>query len=180
MKEDSTKRPAPSVDGLLFDNWFDAVEEGVRSRVRDFNETMLEEELSQTLARPRYGRPDAGGSATAGVRHGHRERNLTGTSGKTRITVPRARLTGDDGCTHEWRGASLRALAGKVVRGNGFGLVGDAAIGIVGVLIGDWLLHHLGVHFSSGAVGLVINATIGTIVLLLVLRVMGTSRWGGR
>ena len=37
-------------------------------------------------------------------------------------------------------------LAGKVVRGNGFGLVGDAAIGIVGALIGDWLLHRLGVH----------------------------------
>jgi uncharacterized membrane protein YeaQ/YmgE (transglycosylase-associated protein family) len=34
-------------------------------------------------------------------------------------------------------------LAGKVVRGNGFGLVGDAAIGIVGALVGDWLLHRL-------------------------------------
>jgi putative transposase len=77
--------------------------------VRDFIETMLEEELSQTLARPRYGRRDAGGPATAGVRHGHRERNLTGTFGKTQITVPRARLAGDDGCTYEWRSASLRA-----------------------------------------------------------------------
>ena len=45
-------------------------------------------------------------------------------------------------------------LAGKVVRGNGFGLVGDAAIGIVGALIGDWLLHRLGVHFGSGIIGL--------------------------
>jgi uncharacterized membrane protein YeaQ/YmgE (transglycosylase-associated protein family) len=71
-------------------------------------------------------------------------------------------------------------LAGKVVRGDGFGLVGDAAIGIVGALIGDWLLHRLGVHFSSGIVGLVINATIGAIVLLLASRVMGGSGWGGR
>ena len=39
-------------------------------------------------------------------------------------------------------------LAGKVVRGSGFGLVGDAAIGIVGALIGDWLLHRLGIHFA--------------------------------
>ena len=46
-------------------------------------------------------------------------------------------------------------LAGKVVRGDGFGLVGDAAIGIVGALIGDGLLHRLGVHFSSGIVGAV-------------------------
>jgi uncharacterized membrane protein YeaQ/YmgE (transglycosylase-associated protein family) len=71
-------------------------------------------------------------------------------------------------------------LAGKVVRGNGFGLIGDAAIGIVGALVGDWLLHRLGVHFGSGIIGLIINATIGAIVLLLVLRVMGASGWGGR
>jgi uncharacterized membrane protein YeaQ/YmgE (transglycosylase-associated protein family) len=54
-------------------------------------------------------------------------------------------------------------LAGKVVRGNGFGLVGDAAIGIVGALIADWLLHRLGIHFSSGIIGLTIDATIGAI-----------------
>ena len=71
-------------------------------------------------------------------------------------------------------------LAGKVVRGSGFGLVGDAAIGIVGALIGDWLLHRLGIHFGSGIIGLVINATIGAIVLLLALRLTGASGWGGR
>jgi uncharacterized membrane protein YeaQ/YmgE (transglycosylase-associated protein family) len=71
-------------------------------------------------------------------------------------------------------------LAGKIVRGNGFGLVGDAAIGMVGALIGDWLLHRLGVHFGSGIIGLVINATIGAIVLLLPLRQMGASGWGRR
>jgi len=71
-------------------------------------------------------------------------------------------------------------LAGKIIRGNGFGLVGDAAIGIVGALIGDWLLHRLGVHFGSGIIGLVINATIGAIVLLLPLRLMGASVWGSR
>ena len=71
-------------------------------------------------------------------------------------------------------------LAGKIVQGNGFGLVGDAAIGIVGALIGDWLLHRLGVHFGSGIIGLVINATIGAVVLLLPLRLMGASGWGSR
>jgi uncharacterized membrane protein YeaQ/YmgE (transglycosylase-associated protein family) len=58
--------------------------------------------------------------------------------------------------------------------------VGDAAIGIVGALIGDWLLHRFGVHFVSGIIGLVINATIGAIVLLLPLRLMGASGWGSR
>ena len=71
-------------------------------------------------------------------------------------------------------------LAGKVVRGNGFGLVGDTAVGVVGALIGDWLLHRLGVHIASGMIGLIINAAIGSIVLLLVLRLTGASGWGGR
>ena len=66
-------------------------------------------------------------------------------------------------------------LAGKIVRGSGFGLVGDAAIGMVGALIGDWLLHRLGVHFGSGIIGLTINATIGATVLLLDLRLTGAS-----
>ena len=43
------------------------------------------------------------------MRHGHRERTLTGTFGKTRIAVPRARLIGEDGKTREWRSGSLRA-----------------------------------------------------------------------
>ena len=71
-------------------------------------------------------------------------------------------------------------LAGNVVRGNGFGLVGDAAIGIVGALIGDWLLHRIGVHFGFGIISLIINATIGAIVFLLALRLVGASGWGGR
>jgi uncharacterized membrane protein YeaQ/YmgE (transglycosylase-associated protein family) len=71
-------------------------------------------------------------------------------------------------------------LAGKVVKGNGFGLVGDAAIGIVGALIGDWLLHRFGVHFGLGIISLIINATIGAIVLLLGLRLVGASGLGGR
>ena len=71
-------------------------------------------------------------------------------------------------------------LAGNIVKGSGFGPVRDAAVGIVGALIGDWLLHRLGIHFGSGIIGLVINATIGAIVLLLASRVMGASGWGGR
>ena len=70
-------------------------------------------------------------------------------------------------------------LAGKIVKGHGFGLVGDAVLGIVGALIGDWLLHRLGLHFGAGIIGLVINATIGAIVLLLALRLLGASGWGG-
>ena len=71
-------------------------------------------------------------------------------------------------------------LAGKIVRGNGFGLVGDAAIGIVGALVGDWALHRFGVHFAPELIGLIINAAIGAVVLLLALRLAGASGWGNR
>ena len=113
MTKDSTKEAAVAAEALLFDDWFDGIEDGVRARVRGFIETMLEEELSEALSRPRYGRrkpgEDEAAPSVVGVRHGHRERTLTGTFGKTRIAVPRARLTGEDGKTREWRSGSLRA-----------------------------------------------------------------------
>ena len=40
-------------------------------------------------------------------------------------------------------------LAGQIVRGTGFGLVADIAIGVVGALIGNWLLPHLGIHLGN-------------------------------
>ena len=110
MDKNSTKGTDRADEGSLFDNWNDAIEDGVRSRVREFIEALLEEELSQALARPRYSpRQAAAVPFVSGVRNGHRERGLTGTFGKTRIAVPRARLTGEDGSTQEWRSASLRA-----------------------------------------------------------------------
>ena len=113
MTKDTTKEAAVAAEGLLFDDWFDGIEDGIRARVRGFIETMLEAELSEALSRPRYGRRRLGEEeatpSVVGVRHGHRERTLTGTFGKTRIAVPRARLIGEDGKTSEWRSASLRA-----------------------------------------------------------------------
>jgi len=113
MTKDTTREAAVAAEGLLFDNWFDAIEDGIRARVRGFIEGMLEEELSDALSRPRYGRrkpgEQEGASPVVGVRHGHRERTLTGTFGKTRIAVPRARMMGEDGKTREWRSGSLPA-----------------------------------------------------------------------
>lgn len=68
--------------------------------------------------------------------------------------------------------------AGQIVRGTGFGLVADIAIGIVGALIGSWLLPRLGIHLGSGIVPAIIGATIGAIILLLILRlVYRRGRW---
>ena len=113
MQKDTTKEAAVAADILLFDDWFDAMEDGVRARVRGFIETMLEEELDGALSRPRYGRRDFGDKGApppvVGCRHGHRRRTLTGTFGKTEIAVPRARVMGEDGKTREWKSGSLRA-----------------------------------------------------------------------
>jgi uncharacterized membrane protein YeaQ/YmgE (transglycosylase-associated protein family) len=71
-------------------------------------------------------------------------------------------------------------LAGQVVRGGGFGLIGDLIVGVIGAFIGDWLLPRLNIHVGSGTVALIINATIGAIVLLLIIRlVSGGGRFGG-
>jgi uncharacterized membrane protein YeaQ/YmgE (transglycosylase-associated protein family) len=40
-------------------------------------------------------------------------------------------------------------LAGQILRGTGFGLIGDVVIGIVGAFIGDWLLPQLGIYLKQ-------------------------------
>lgn len=90
---------------LLGEDWSDPLEDGVRSRVRDFIEAILEEELEAALGRKRYER---GGGESAGHRNGHREREVIGTFGSETIQVPRARLKAEDGATTEWRSKALR------------------------------------------------------------------------
>lgn len=113
MTKNTMKTASVAGDPLLFEDWFDPIEDGLRARVRGFIETMLEEELDDVLSRPRYGRhqPNDNEEAppVAGYRHGHRKRGLTGTFGKTEIAVPRARIICDDGKTGEWKSKSLRA-----------------------------------------------------------------------
>ena len=60
-------------------------------------------------------------------------------------------------------------LAGRIVAGGGFGLIGDTAIGIVGALIGSWLLPRFGVHVGAGIVSAIIVATIGAVLLLVIV-----------
>jgi uncharacterized membrane protein YeaQ/YmgE (transglycosylase-associated protein family) len=71
-------------------------------------------------------------------------------------------------------------LAGQIVRGGGFGLIGDLLIGIVGAFIGNWLLPQLGLHLGAGIVGAIINATIGAMILLLIVRLVRGAGFGYR
>ncbi|MFZ3354532.1 MAG: GlsB/YeaQ/YmgE family stress response membrane protein [Xanthobacteraceae bacterium] len=63
-------------------------------------------------------------------------------------------------------------LAGMVVKGGGFGLIGDIIVGIIGGLIAGWLLPRLGINIGSGFVAAVIDAFIGAVILLLILRLV--------
>ena len=70
-------------------------------------------------------------------------------------------------------------LASKIVQGTGYGLVGDILIGIIGAFIASWLFPKLGIHIAATSlVREIIYATLGAIILLLVLRlVRGGGRW---
>src|SRR3954454_10045236 len=111
MISNITSARAGEAEGLLFDSWFDPIEDGLRAKVRGFIETMIEEELTTALSRPRYGRQRAKDAAAGvvGHRHGRRRRRLTGTFGPTEIVVPRARLVAADGTRSEWKSAALRS-----------------------------------------------------------------------
>jgi putative transposase len=100
----------------LLDDWFDPIEAGLRDRVREFIQGMIEAELEAALSRPRYARrrKEAAGNADGasgitGHRHGHRSRSLLGTFGRVEIAVPRARLATAEGKTTEWKSTALRA-----------------------------------------------------------------------
>src|ERR1700746_2062686 len=120
MTNTSTMSPALQSEAEttvhLLDHWFDAIEVGLRERVREFIQAMIESELETALARPRYGRrPTAevkngdGSQGISGHRHGHRSRSLIGTLGRVEIAVPRARLDSAAGKTTEWKSSALRA-----------------------------------------------------------------------
>jgi uncharacterized membrane protein YeaQ/YmgE (transglycosylase-associated protein family) len=69
-------------------------------------------------------------------------------------------------------------LAGKIVRGTGFGIIGDILVGIVGALIASWLFPKFGIAIPVGhLVREIIDSAIGAILLLLIVRLV---RGGGR
>jgi uncharacterized membrane protein YeaQ/YmgE (transglycosylase-associated protein family) len=70
-------------------------------------------------------------------------------------------------------------LSSRVVRGAGFGVVGDACVGIVGAMLGDWLLPRFNFRFHWRRHGFDRRRGDRAIALLLVLRSVGASGWGG-
>ena len=60
-------------------------------------------------------------------------------------------------------------LAGQLVKGGGFGVVGDLVVGVIGAVLGGYLFRVLGLS-AAGLIGSLIMATLGAVVLLVVLR----------
>ena len=62
-------------------------------------------------------------------------------------------------------------LAGQIMKGGGYGLIGDLIVGVIGALLGGWLFGLAGIS-SAGLIGQLIVATIGAIVLIVLLRLI--------
>lgn len=62
-------------------------------------------------------------------------------------------------------------LAGKIMKGSGFGLVGDLVLGVVGAFVGGWVFGMLG-FLPVGIIGTLISATAGAVILLFVIRLI--------
>lgn len=69
-------------------------------------------------------------------------------------------------------GAVAGWLAGMLVKGGGYGLVGDIIVGIIGAFIGGWLASALGIAVGGGMLASIVTATLGAVILLFILRMV--------
>ena len=63
-------------------------------------------------------------------------------------------------------------LAGQLVKGGGFGLIGDIVVGVLGAFLGGWLFTTFGASAGGGLIGSIIVATIGAVVLIFIVRMV--------
>jgi len=66
-------------------------------------------------------------------------------------------------------------LAGQIMKGGGFGLVGDLIVGVIGALLGGFLFGLFGLS-ATGMLGSLVTATVGAVVLIALLRVINRPR----
>jgi uncharacterized membrane protein YeaQ/YmgE (transglycosylase-associated protein family) len=69
-------------------------------------------------------------------------------------------------------GAVAGWLAGQIVKGVGFGLLGNIVVGVIGAIVAGLLLPTIGVAIGGGIIAAIINATIGAVILLFVIGVL--------
>lgn len=69
-------------------------------------------------------------------------------------------------------GAVAGWLAGKIVSGFGYGLLGNMVVGILGALVASFILPRLGFGMGGGVLAAIIHSTLGAIILLVVIRLV--------
>ena len=63
-------------------------------------------------------------------------------------------------------------LAGKIMRGDGYGIIIDILLGVVGGWLGGWIFGKLGLNIGSGLIGSLVVALIGSIILIWLVRLI--------
>jgi uncharacterized membrane protein YeaQ/YmgE (transglycosylase-associated protein family) len=68
------------------------------------------------------------------------------------------------------------ALAGRVVSGHGYGMLGDIVVGVVGALVGRWVFAVVFGIVAWGLLGRLITAFVGAVILLWLIRLVAPAR----
>ena len=68
-------------------------------------------------------------------------------------------------------------LAGKLIRGRGYGILGDLVLGLVGGVVGGWLFRQLHIRGPNGALGALVVATSGAAILVFIVHTMVRRRF---
>ncbi len=63
-------------------------------------------------------------------------------------------------------------LAGKIMKGGGFGLVMNIVLGIIGSMVGGWVFNFLGLSTDGGTIGSLVTALVGAVLILYVARLI--------
>ena len=69
-------------------------------------------------------------------------------------------------------------LAGVLMKGSSYGVVGDIVVGVLGALIGGALFQQLGISSGGGLAGAIVVATVGAVILVVILRLINQVRDG--
>ncbi|PXW72844.1 putative membrane protein YeaQ/YmgE (transglycosylase-associated protein family) [Loktanella sp. PT4BL] len=69
-------------------------------------------------------------------------------------------------------GAIAGWLAGQVIRGFGFGLLGNIVVGILGAFVAGLIFPVIGLGMGGGLIGNIIHATLGAVILLFLIRLV--------
>lgn len=69
-------------------------------------------------------------------------------------------------------GAAAGFLAGWLLKGKGFGVIVNILLGIGGSFFGKWIFSLLGIHLGNGFIGTLITATIGAVLLVVIVNLI--------